>query len=366
MTGLFLLHKHLLPYIRYISVFRIKTTWEVAALNLKPIPLMKRLILSLVITSLFLFHLNAQNLIPNPSFENITNPFCGIMNTSDFTATILDWTSPTDGTPDAYFTNVETSCYNFQPFSEYDGPIGIKGNQTPFSGTTMLGCGLFSIDGLNQREYVQTQLTAPLTIGQTYELNFQVSLADFTEFYLGEIGIHFSTNQLSGNGSAPLNVSPQIIAETGLENYQDWVAVSTTFTPTENYEFMTIGNFNNDANTTLFPNPNASGEAGTYGAYYFFDDFSLIDTNPVGINNFETAGIQFFPNPVDESIQLTLPNSMNQVKVNISNMHGRNIYTQQFTSESIININTANLPTGTYLILIEDGADVLVERFMKI
>ena len=37
----------------------------------------------------------AQNLVPNPSFEDVTTPFCGIMTPTDFSQTMVDWINPT-------------------------------------------------------------------------------------------------------------------------------------------------------------------------------------------------------------------------------------------------------------------------------
>ncbi len=318
-----------------------------------------------LIALIFTAQLSAQNLIPNPSFENVTETFCGIMNTSDFTTTIMDWNSPTDGTPDVYFTNVATSCYNFQPFSQYDGPIGLKGNQTPNSGTAMLGAGLFSIDGLNQREYVQTQLSEPMVIGHAYEINYYVSLADFTEFQIEEIGIHFSTNQLSGNGSAPLSVSPQIVSDIDLGNFDDWVLVTANFTADDNYEFMTIGNFNTDNNTNLFANPNASGEPGTYGAYYFFDDFSVLDLDATAILDFNESGFKMYPNPVEDVLRLENTNAAEAGTIRIYNQIGQLLVTQQITSKIQQEISVSIFPSGTYTIILENDTDLYTTRFIK-
>ena len=49
------------------------------------------------------------------------------MEPSDFDFTIMDWNNPTFGATAAYFTNIDSTCYNFQPDSQYGGAIGIKG-----------------------------------------------------------------------------------------------------------------------------------------------------------------------------------------------------------------------------------------------
>ncbi len=121
---------------------------------------------------------HAQNRVPNPSFENYSDTFCGIQFASDFNQIMIDWETPTSGSPQVFFTNIADTCYNSQPFSAYTGPIGIKGNQSPRSGDVMVGLWSYTIPDFNQRQYVQAQLTNPMLVGKTYLVEFYVSLAD--------------------------------------------------------------------------------------------------------------------------------------------------------------------------------------------
>ncbi len=79
---------------------------------------------------LFAGQSQAQNLLTDPGFESGDESFCGIMGANDFGNNLIDWTSPTQGTPQLFFTNVNSDCWNAQPTSTYPGPIGIKGSQT--------------------------------------------------------------------------------------------------------------------------------------------------------------------------------------------------------------------------------------------
>ncbi len=102
-----------------------------------------------------------QNLIPNPSFEDTANVSCGIFLVNDFNSSINYWNNPTQGTPDIYTTNVDPSCWNYQPNSTYGGPIGLKGTQLPRTGDVFAGFGCYTIHNLNQREYIQSPLVSP-------------------------------------------------------------------------------------------------------------------------------------------------------------------------------------------------------------
>jgi hypothetical protein len=124
----------------------------------------------------------AQNIIPDPGFEAVEGPFCGIMGPNDFSNTMFDWVSPTNGAPQMFFTDADASCYNAQPVSTYSGPIGIRGTQLPFEGQAMAGLYAYTIEGFNQRHYAQAELDVPLVPGQAYAVGFYVSLADYIEF----------------------------------------------------------------------------------------------------------------------------------------------------------------------------------------
>lgn len=214
---------------------------------------------------------SAQNLVLNPSFETTNGDFCGIMM-NEYSSTVNDWYSPTQGTPDLFFTNIPSTCWNFQPNSNYGGPIGIKGAQMPRSGDVMSGLFLYTIEGLAQREYIQVPLSSSLTIGKKYVVECFVSLADYTEFGTDRLGICLSVQPVSLQSDGVLNFTPQVISNGVILDKQNWVRVSDTLIATDSYAYLTIGNFSSDAQTTKVNNPTSSQEPGTYGSYYFIDD----------------------------------------------------------------------------------------------
>jgi hypothetical protein len=233
----------------------------------------------------------AQNLVLNPDFENTNGDFCGILAPGDYSATAMNWYSPSQGTPDLYFTNINSSCWNYQPNSTYGGPIGLKGTQLPRSGNVMSGIFLYTISGFEQREYIQVPLSSPLTIGGKYVVECYVSLADYTEFATDRLGIYLSTQPVSVSSDGVLNYTPQVLANGVISNIQDWVRVADTLIATEAHSYLTIGNFSTDAQTPTTSNPTNSGQPGTYGAYYFVDDVRIerVTGGPVGLVELEGA-----------------------------------------------------------------------------
>ena len=234
---------------------------------------------------------SAQNLVPNPSFENTNGDLCGIYNVNDYSSTVDDWYAPTQGTPDLFFTNIASSCWNFQPASTYSGPIGLKGPQIPRTGEVMSGLFLYTIQGLTQREYIQVPLSSPLIVGKKYIVECYVSLADNTEFASDRMGMYLSVQPVSLQSNNVLNYTPQVIADGVISDKENWVRVSDTILVTDAYEYLTIGNFSSDAQTPLTENSTYSGQPGAYGSYYFIDDVRVElfrDNSTTGVNLFET------------------------------------------------------------------------------
>lgn len=234
--------------------------------------------------------INAQNLVPNPSFENRSSDFCGIMQSGDFYLTLTDWYSPSYGSPDLYFSNINPSCYNFQPSSSYAGPIGIKGSQIPRTGEVMAGLFLYTIQNSEQREYIQIPLISSLIIGEKYVVECYVSLADSTESATDKLGFYLSNQPVSIQSDGVLNFSPQVVSGTTILETQNWVKVSDTLIASDSFSYLTIGNFSSNAQTPTTPNPTSSGGVGTYGAYYFIDDVRVEhyrDSNEVSIDIIE-------------------------------------------------------------------------------
>ncbi len=237
---------------------------------------MRRLLLSVLLPLLFgNVALPAQNLVPNPSFENLLMLPCDIMITGEMALIEQDWYSPTDATPDVYSTIIPQSCFLFQPNSTYPGPIGLKGTQLPRTGTTMAGYGFFTIQGQNQREYVQVRLSSPLIPCRRYEVAFYVSLGDFQEFAVDRLGANLSVTPTSMPLYGVLPLQPQIQATGFVTDVLGWTRISGIIEADQAFEYLTIGNFFPDDSVNRVANPTASGQPGTYGAYYFLDDVSV-------------------------------------------------------------------------------------------
>jgi hypothetical protein len=125
----------------------------------------------------------------------------------------------------------------------------------------------------NYREFATGRLTAPLEAGQTYRLEFWVILSEGRLHAIQELSAWFTDYEPSFGGSGPPpGVVPQVVHSGGiLSDKENWMRVSETFTAAGGEEFITLGNFYPDAETTT----EFFGCCGQHGAYYHLDDVSL-------------------------------------------------------------------------------------------
>ena len=189
----------------------------------------------------------AQNFVPNYSFENYIT--CG------FQATVaIPWGTATATCSSDYY-NYCSSNVIFQNPRTGNGYAGFY-----FYGSS------------NLREYLQVKLDSTLKSNKCYYVEFYVSLSELSEEAVNNIGANLSTIQ-------PFGVLPNLqnlpihILNTGnpiINDSINWVKVSGYYTAIGGEQYLTIGNFLDNVNTsTTYLSPTG------YPAYYFIDDVTV-------------------------------------------------------------------------------------------
>lgn len=270
------------------------------------------------------------------------------------------WDNPTQGSPQVYLTTNDPACYLHQPDSQYDGPIGLKGNQSPRTGEGMVGLWCFTIDGLNQRQYVQAELSTPMMVGQTYFVQFYVSLGDNMEFGCNNIGASLTTTVPGFWTDSPLGGTPQIVSTEPILETDGWVEISGFIEADQPYAFVTIGNFQNDQETTTAPNPSSTGEPGTYGAFYFVDDVTVEPDESQSVEDESIIPFQAF---------LTSENNLRTIcptngTISIHDLKGNCLLNKANTGKTE-NYNISHLAKGTYLVSFAARTDKFTVRIVK-
>jgi hypothetical protein len=256
---------------------------------------------------------DAQNLIPNPSFEDTLKK-----TTPLFVPT--NWKTPTNGSPDLL------TIYN-NNLNNRGIPINTFGGQMPKSGIAYAGLIIYTLaqnnDSKRFREYLQNRLTKPLIQDSSYCLQLNVSLADsFPYASKNKLGVYFSQNQINSNNSFYLPVQPQIMVspDTFITEKERWVEYNFEYTAQGGEEYITIGNFTDSTEVDTLFVEGGSKDLGYKGTYYYIDDVYLgaCDSLPydtgVGLQESELIGRnhRLYPNPASEAVRLTFEVRVNE------------------------------------------------------
>ena len=182
----------------------------------------------------------AQNLIPNSSFEEYT----GCPGPNVFLQHTLFWKKMENhaGTPDQFLSD----C----PYNKV-GQSEMAKNQFPHSGNGFIG--LFA-HGDQLREYAIVKLKEPLVAGRIYEVEFWVRPAAGYGTVINSLGIHFSVDEAVG--PSPKSLAAVALAEhVGnpssrlIDDTQNWTAIRGTYLAQGNERYVTLGNFRADGDT---------------------------------------------------------------------------------------------------------------------
>lgn len=240
-----------------------------------------------------------QNIVPNPSFEEITSDSCVLEANISMMPCVLNWYT-VQGIPD--YVNHRLNDHKIRAPLAKDGDA-IIGLYLPYPGSLKL-------------EYIETKLPKPLTKGSVYTAKVYVAkdLKHYPKSISG-IGILISNAPLvdqigSTNGIEQLKsiqkLQPQALEHSGtlLNKKNEWMLVQGTFTADGTEEYVSLGRFQlTDINDL------------TIGAYYYFDSISIVEqsstlslanlstgSTPVKLTNlhFESGSVKIGTDSFDE------------------------------------------------------------------
>ncbi|MCX6274938.1 MAG: T9SS type A sorting domain-containing protein [Bacteroidetes bacterium] len=295
----------------------------------------------------------AQNIVLNPSLENyITCPGFG-----QFSNTFInDWDKPSYGSTDYYHFN----C-----------PGIIPTQQAPRTGDAYAGIIGYNY-GTEYREYMTGTLSAPLIPGATYYCEFYVSLNDGYIQAIKEMGAYFTANPPGPYTNAlHVPVTPQIENTTALlDDTSSWMRISGYFLASGGEEYVTIGNFNTDTNTTIVQ----VGNVGSYGSYYFVDDVWVSLSEGTGVEEMENQEVRLYPNPVGKKLAVCSRQPARTTvqsggfaitSIGIYNSIGNLVIENKDVNQNAVTIETGELPRGIYIAEIRCGDKVCRKKIIK-
>ncbi len=284
----------------------------------------------------------SQNLVLNPSFED-TIPCNQVNYPPSFSC--YPWFLATSGNVD-YFSETN-QCWS------YSAPESVFGFQ--YARTGVAYCGLLIYENIpqfyNYREYLEGILYDTLQTGHTYCVSFYVVNGNFNRYYSASIGVYFSTDSVYDQSTIyNLSYVPQIINTNGIiYDTLNWTQISGTYVAGGGEKFITIGNFNDDANTVLDSNTYANQPA----VYFYIDDVSVVDCT-VGINEIESYKnkISLMPNPAkDESVYKIFLNRNETGSMIVYSKLGVKLLNKQLVEgNNTVSIPLTELGAGVYFI----------------
>ncbi len=218
---------------------------------------------------IFLFlssFLRSQNLVPNWSFETYSS--CPSVGSEIYYAT--PWFGPQTNSTD-YFN----SCSSIYGVPNCGGDYQQAKDGSAFAGLYL------KAGGSTYREYAQVQLTATLAASSCYYTEFFINMAGYSGTAVNNASAHFSNLPYTTTGTAnELGVIPHITnyGNPIISDTLNWVKVSGVYVANGTESYITIGNFKNDASTTMSVIPTGFVNVG----YYYIDAVSVYSLNPSG------------------------------------------------------------------------------------
>ncbi|MGC9375457.1 MAG: hypothetical protein ACP5DQ_10515 [Bacteroidales bacterium] len=209
-----------------------------------------RILFILLFVVSFSVNLFAQNLVPNPSFEEYDEcPYD--MTIYPQKKLIPHWYMPNRGTSD-YFNG----CTNLQ----VSVPANFIGNLWAYDGQAYAGIVLLELhveDTVGQkdqdyREYLQAKLERPLIEDKYYRVTLHFAVATYSTYAVNHLGVYFSQKQIKNRRTfKTLEYKPQLVIpeDTIFTETNIWYTLDDTIKASGGEKFITIGNFYPDKDT---------------------------------------------------------------------------------------------------------------------
>ncbi len=225
-------------------------------------------------------------------------------------------------------------------------------NGYQFAHTGVGYAGFYCEAGAEQRKYLEVKLDSTLKSGKKYCVEYYVSLADTVQEAFGAFGVYFSKDSVLSTDYHALPVIPQVVMPDTdyITDKINWTLITGTCFANGGKQFITIGNFNNDANTKLVKVPGGN------------EDYVTECSSGQGINEF-TNNLQFnlYPNPA--TTEVTIETSIDKpYSIRIFSLLGELIYSKEQLASEKADIELTGLSKGVYVVELIETSSGLIGR----
>jgi OOP family OmpA-OmpF porin len=217
------------------------------------------------------FGMQAQNLVPNGSFEDYgVCPGSYSREAAEFR--VPGWRPISTGSPDYFNTCSE---------GEAAVPYNWAGVSEAFDGHGYAGIYTWMDLARNYREYLHCKLQQPLLKDSVYHVEFRYKLSSYSKYSTDRIGLLLSDSLARFPHDRPLNIRPSVtfLKDSALDlETGAWERAVTEYRAKGDEQYLTIGNFDDNAETHHYYirfRP-ASEPMLEKSAYYYIDDVKVI------------------------------------------------------------------------------------------
>ncbi|NBG65969.1 T9SS type B sorting domain-containing protein [Acidiluteibacter ferrifornacis] len=243
----------------------------------------------------------AQNLIPNPSFEDTSK--------TGWSYYLPDQWRLAGG------VNRQPEYYNEYHDKYWTVPQSAFGYQYAQEGNKYLGITMYFLyhSWKPLRDYIQTDLNQSLMADSIYCFRIHVNLPDsFSHASRNQLGIYLSNNRVSSNSSYNLPYTPQIVVSPSnyITETKNWAVYNHTYKAVGGEKVLTMGNFNDTTGIdTLYMGYNRDNYQ-FFGTYYFIDNLYLGSCATLPLSYDGSIGVQLdsalcYTSPVDATLHYT-------------------------------------------------------------
>ncbi|MEN9522567.1 MAG: hypothetical protein RL065_944 [Bacteroidota bacterium] len=290
---------------------------------------------------------NAQNLVPNPSFEDTVN----CPNVFGFSQ-VAKWYNA-EGIP--YYYN---ACNTSPAPNNCSVPQNYLTNRNAATGYAYCSLVNYVSWFTNGRDKIGVQLIDTLKKGKKYNLSFKVSAVQCWKNSLengasNNLGFLFSTSKYDLSHPSPTKNFCHLKADSIIKDTVGWELISGSFIADSSYFYLTIGNFITDTLTDTLRFFYQQGNPVPLRALVFIDDIfvgydSTQDHN--GIDLINQIDFQIYPNPTADVIHIT-SNNFSIQQIEIYNNYGIISYHEVFTiPKNNYTIDAHHLQSGVYFL----------------
>lgn len=234
-------------------------------------------LLAITILLLQCFSTVAQNLVPNPSFEQLKLcPTFSNMNLKDdhIEKFCAEWENV--GVNRILASGGGGQYYHECTNDAYTGiPRNVFGFQYAHTGKAYASVIFLGTYAYNSTHYYTVRLINPLKKGKKYTLRMYVSLSDSSNSGINNLGMLLSTQKLKMPDTRQFNIPKMpnrahLYSSDIITDKDNWVKIDGTIIADSNYQYLTIGNFFDFDKTS---NSNTTNHWDII--HYYIDDISV-------------------------------------------------------------------------------------------